>query len=335
MASEAQVQANRANAQKSTGPRSPAGKATVSQNAATHGLSGRRDVIKGEDQAEFDRHRAALLKELRPDGAVESMLAERTVSLSWRLERVGRMQNEVFDALLADGATSLAKLVRSMTGKKTEDDEELALGRAAIKDFANSRVLDRLLVYERRMENSLLKTLNDLQLRRLRVREYLSRHMDELHSSEPAGSVPPGSVKFEVSSFQSDRSAADSSVLPTSHFPLQTPNFPLPTSSEPPDGVTTNVPGGPDADRMSATRVTQDSNIPSFPYSPDAPEPSCKTKPICADARESQAPCGTEVTANRAEDSCEQTKPIQTGSGAEVDPASAAGTTSLREAAGS
>jgi hypothetical protein len=186
MATEAQVNANRSNAQKSTGPRTAEGKAAVAQNAVKHGLSGRADVIKGEDQAEFDRHRETLLKELRPDGAVESMLAERAVSLSWRLQRVQRMQNEVFDALLADGATPLARLARSMIPGKAAEDDGLDLGRAAIKDFANSRVLDRLLMYERRIEHSLLKTLNDLQLRRLRVREYISRHMDELHSNGPA-----------------------------------------------------------------------------------------------------------------------------------------------------
>jgi hypothetical protein len=326
MASEAQVQANRANAQKSTGPRSPAGKATVSANAVTHGLSGRRDVIKGEDQAEFDRQREALLKELRPDGAVESMLAERVVSLSWRLERVGRMQNEVFDALLADGAAPLAKLVRSMAGKKSEDEEELALGRAVIKDFANSRVLDRLLMYERRMENSLLKMLTDLHLRRLRVREYISRHMDEIGSSQEE------SFMCEVSSFKSEESGVESSELHTSHFQL-------PTSPEPPDGVTTNTPDGPDADRisatratqdptipsfqdsvpassgadadrMSATRVTQDSNIPSFQYSPDALEQSCKTKPICSDPDEGQAPRGQEVRNDSPQDGPQETNPI-------------------------
>ncbi len=68
MATEAQILANRLNAQKSTGPRTPEGKAAVAQNAVKHRLSGRLDVIKGEDQAEFDLHREALLGELAPLG---------------------------------------------------------------------------------------------------------------------------------------------------------------------------------------------------------------------------------------------------------------------------
>jgi len=57
MTTEARTVANRLNAQKSTGPQTPEGKAVVSQNALKHGLSARRDVIITENQAEFDIHR--------------------------------------------------------------------------------------------------------------------------------------------------------------------------------------------------------------------------------------------------------------------------------------
>jgi hypothetical protein len=53
MATEAQINANRANARKSTGPRTPEGKAVVSQNAVTHGFLARETVIHGEDQSQF------------------------------------------------------------------------------------------------------------------------------------------------------------------------------------------------------------------------------------------------------------------------------------------
>ncbi|HEY7615839.1 MAG TPA: hypothetical protein VH744_03475, partial [Terriglobales bacterium] len=54
MATLAQIAANRANAQLSTGPRTEAGKAAVAQNRATHGLSGAAFfLLPHEDEAEF------------------------------------------------------------------------------------------------------------------------------------------------------------------------------------------------------------------------------------------------------------------------------------------
>jgi hypothetical protein len=53
MSSEKQIAANRANAQKSTGPRTPEGKAVVSLNSLTHGIRCSRVVLPGDDEAEF------------------------------------------------------------------------------------------------------------------------------------------------------------------------------------------------------------------------------------------------------------------------------------------
>jgi len=84
MSSESQILANRLNARKSTGPKTPQGKALVAQNALKHGLSARRDVITAESQADFDLHRDTLLAELDPQTPMESFLADRIVSLSWK-----------------------------------------------------------------------------------------------------------------------------------------------------------------------------------------------------------------------------------------------------------
>jgi hypothetical protein len=172
MTSEAQIIANRRNAQKSTGPRTIEGKAAVSQNAVKHGFSARQDVISSESQADFDQYRDQMLAELDPVSPMESMLAERIVTLSWRLKRICCIQNQTIDALNADNTLSpLAKLTKSLFFKgqnpPQEDTSEsataLALGRLAIRDFSNARVLERLLMYERRIEHSLYKTLLELQ----------------------------------------------------------------------------------------------------------------------------------------------------------------------------
>jgi hypothetical protein len=99
MSSPAQIIANRRNAQKSTGPRTPRGKAVVSRNAVKHGLSARQAVISSEDLAEFNLYRRQFLDELAPQTPMESMLAERIVNLSWRLIRTARIQNQTIDAL--------------------------------------------------------------------------------------------------------------------------------------------------------------------------------------------------------------------------------------------
>ena len=172
MATEAKILANRRNAQKSTGPRTPEGRAAISQNAIKHGFLAQKDVISTESQADFELYRRQLLAELAPASPMESILAERIVSLSWRLKRAGLIQNQAIDALNADRTSSpLAKLTQSLFFKNQNQSQDgpstsathLPLGRLAIKDFANARVLDRLLMYERRIEHSLYKTLLEFQ----------------------------------------------------------------------------------------------------------------------------------------------------------------------------
>lgn len=147
MATEAQVNANRANAQKSTGPRTPEGKAVVSQNAVTHGFLARETVIQGEDPGEFEFYRDRMLGELAPAGDAEIEMAQRAVGLAWRLRRAQRLQTEAFDALYE----------KMVTGSPAGDTppqrvpepaldaagSDRLLGRMLVEDFANARVLDR------------------------------------------------------------------------------------------------------------------------------------------------------------------------------------------------
>jgi hypothetical protein len=187
MSSQAQILANRRNAQKSTGPRTPEGKAIIAQNAIKHGLTAGQDIISSENLAEFDLYRDRMLTELTPIGPMESMLAERIISLSWRLKRAIRIQNQAIDALKADNTSSpLAKLTQSLFSKgfghsqpdPSAPEGDLTLGRMAVKDFSNARVLERLLMYERRIEHSLYRTILELQ------RLHLMRKLDPLRAAD-------------------------------------------------------------------------------------------------------------------------------------------------------
>jgi len=172
MTTQAQIHTNRQNAQKSTGPKTPQGKAAASQNSIKHGLLARKDVISTESQEEFDLHRDRLLQELAPATPMQSFLAERIVSLSWRLKRTETIQNQTIDALdERNDNNPFAQLAKTFLPKPLHPPKkdpavpelELTLGRLVIKDFSNSKVLDRLLMYERRIENSLYKTMQELQ----------------------------------------------------------------------------------------------------------------------------------------------------------------------------
>ena len=171
MLSESKILANRQNASKSTGPKTPHGKALVSKNAFKHDLTSVADVIRSENLPEFELFRDSILSELAPQTPVETVLAQRVVSLSWRLKRIALIQNRAIDTLNKDNTPSrLEKLTQSLLPSRlqtppdtSEEDPNLALGRLAVKDFSNSRVLERLLMYERRIENSLYKTLLELQ----------------------------------------------------------------------------------------------------------------------------------------------------------------------------
>jgi hypothetical protein len=175
MSSVAQMLANRINAQKSTGPRTPEGKATVAQNAVKHGLLAQRAVIRGEDPAEFELYRDQMLGDLAPAGAVEVMLAERVVSMSWRLRRAEWLQNEVFESLYLEEATSeIGKMVRNEMARSPYaapgvSPGDLIIGRGVAVDFTSCKVMDRMALYERRIETSLFKTMAELrEQRRLR-----------------------------------------------------------------------------------------------------------------------------------------------------------------------
>jgi len=167
MASVAQIQANRSNAQKSTGPRTAQGKATASHNAVKHGLLAEQVVIHGEDPAEFDLYREGMLAELAPEGTVEEMLAERAVSLAWRLRRAERLQSAVFATVYRENAGDVVLWPKhGLPIQPRPDEEEVILGQVVMTDFARAQVIDRLLVHERRIEGSLYRTMAELRKER-------------------------------------------------------------------------------------------------------------------------------------------------------------------------
>jgi hypothetical protein len=114
MASPAQVRANRENAQRSTGPRTEAGKQATKFNALKHGLAAESLVICGEDPAELDALRAQLRADYSPAGETEAMLVEEIAQCWWRLQRTRSVEARAID-LLPDRPYDLGPLIRYMT----------------------------------------------------------------------------------------------------------------------------------------------------------------------------------------------------------------------------
>jgi hypothetical protein len=163
MTTEAQIEANRANAQKSTGPRTPEGKAVVAQNAVKHGLLARTAVLHGEDWEHYTCFSEELMDELYPDGVMEQELADRIVDLSWRLRRAALSQNAVFEALYDQYVAEHGDEPLPEHGPE-EGRPPVGtplLGRMMVADFQGDRVLERMLGYERRIESSLYRTRAD------------------------------------------------------------------------------------------------------------------------------------------------------------------------------
>src|SRR5215472_12519925 len=91
--SEKRLAANRANAQKSTGPRSPEGKARSSQNARKHGFTASTfSIIRVEDVDEIARLRADLIACYQPVNSQELFALERMAIAQQTLLRAARLE---------------------------------------------------------------------------------------------------------------------------------------------------------------------------------------------------------------------------------------------------
>jgi hypothetical protein len=90
--SDARIEANRKNAQLSSGPKTPEGKAVCRQNALKHGLSGEGIVVPDEDREAISARFGRLEAELAPSTEMALILVQRIAMLSVRMERSARQE---------------------------------------------------------------------------------------------------------------------------------------------------------------------------------------------------------------------------------------------------
>ena len=147
-ASAAQLAANRANALRSTGPRSPEGRSVSRLNARRHGLRAASALLlPSESKVAWQTLVAELQADLKPEGEVEDLLVERIAVAVWKLRRAAVFEVGALEA---------------------EDVAEVGVGRAAWRDANKGQVLGLVVRYGRSCEASLYQALHELERRQTR-----------------------------------------------------------------------------------------------------------------------------------------------------------------------
>jgi hypothetical protein len=127
--SEKQQAANRQNAQHSTGPTTPEGRAAVRLNALTYGLRARSTLIPGEDPEEYQQLWDALVAEWQPQTCTERVYLEQMSTSQWLLARFAIGESQIYQAtmpaeakfaLLAHASKYRTSLERSFTSALRE-----------------------------------------------------------------------------------------------------------------------------------------------------------------------------------------------------------------------
>lgn len=97
MPTKKQIQANRLNAQKSTGPRSAEGKAVCSQNALKSGIHAESQIIRGEDPADLDALIRQYFQDFQPQSASERALMDILIDSEWTLRRLRKAESQLWN----------------------------------------------------------------------------------------------------------------------------------------------------------------------------------------------------------------------------------------------
>ena len=161
MATEHQIEANRTNAQKSTGPKTPEGRDAVRLNGLKHGLTAATLVLKGESESDFESLLDSFDAEHRPSTPTEEALVRQMAMAQWRLRRLYHIEAGLF-------AVGLRDLKHRFKTPQLADNLAIVVN----DDCLNSNALVNLSRYEARLERAFYRALQELQ--RLRAQRPLN-----------------------------------------------------------------------------------------------------------------------------------------------------------------
>ncbi len=245
--SEARLAANRANAQKSTGPKTPEGKLRSAANACQHGFAGTHfAVVRLEDPAEIDHFKADLVATYHPINSQELFAIETIAIAQQSMRRAARLESGIFTACLNEAFDRrsdrvLVTLVPDMIATTdARSDVELAhITRAQNRNYGLGEGFHRFvqraptwplfLRYQAQAERNYRRGIEDLQR--------LMSMRDQLAVEQPVCEQPPADP--------------DPFLTPHELSPVEFPIEPNPPSPNEPTAATEaietkdNPPAGP------------------------------------------------------------------------------------------
>ena len=202
--SEAQRTANRTNAQKSTGPRTPEGKARAKMNALRHGMTGQFYVLSDDDRSAYLAYETNILAALAPVGAYERDLAISITQNRWRLHRARAMECNIQGL----GQHDLADNYDTAT-----PEVEVAIAQA--QTWLNShQALANMTLYENRIRRDVArdkKELDELQAAR-KTAEAQAREEAELLLAHSIIKKEPLAAAIHVNGFEFSTSTLRTSL---------------------------------------------------------------------------------------------------------------------------
>ena len=169
MTSLRQIESNRRNAQRSTGPKTQCGKARSSQNAVRHGLTAETVIGPLEDPADYQAFEQAVTTAYDAETAVERELVLRLASLLWRLRRAtsvetGLLQIQCEASTAPDTALpgEMCEVIEIFQSGRDSNGRELARCFLRLADLDNG-IFERLGRYEAALWRQVRQTIFTLQ----------------------------------------------------------------------------------------------------------------------------------------------------------------------------
>ena len=206
--SEKRVAANRINATKSTGPRTPEGKANSRLNALTHGLTAQTAVLPGEDREALELLAASLMKQLDPRGVVQRLIAERIVALAWKLRRAARAEEAVgLEMRKRPGHDRLGRHLGRADGARMLAESIRYSGEHYIGEWYDTR-LSRLTDYELKLDAALRAGVRELMRLQKEARAFREVE-DEREGERAAPEAGAPSAAGDAPRLQNEPNAAD------------------------------------------------------------------------------------------------------------------------------